>query len=139
MPEIPGPESIIEKYGLKHDERFGCIENATLNFTRIVMNQSQGEPPEIYFSQKSRHAYLVFEGVVLNEGVTGRKGAFQDFSIEELKSKGSNQTALYLFWTLTNKMMAFRQQDVFSESTVMAAIPKLRELYIQLVQSQPIA
>ena len=35
--------------------------------------------------------------------------------------------------------MAFRQQEVFSESTVMAAIPKLRQLYIQLVQSQPIA
>ena len=132
MKEIPTSEAIIDQFGLKHDGRFACVINAILNFTRIMANQSQGNPPEIYFHGGVNHAYILFDGQVLNGGVTAEKGDYKDFSAHELTSNGRNETTTYLGYALSSSGMTSLMKNSFSESTLKKAVPKMQQLYQHL-------
>ena len=117
------------------------------NFTRIILNQSQGRLPQVYVHLLALHVYLVYEGQVLNEGVTGEKGRYPAFSIDQLEAEGTDETLGALRFTLSSEFIRQRMQLVFPETTLAIAIPKLQQLYIQqyiqqyiqLAQSLPLA
>lgn len=157
MTEVLGAEAIIEKFGLKFKPDSDCVNNSIINVTRILLNHSQGQPPEIYYHKEERHAYIVYSGYSFNGGVTGEIGDYFDFSPEQLKDQALKRTDSYLFGVLrafyadipsdkdfrpydrNYDICGIRRdmQEVFPEPTLVVALPKLQQLYIQLTQARP--
>jgi hypothetical protein len=96
MREIWTPKFIIEKYGLRYNPKFTCWPNAVVAALQISLLDNNSENlPQIYqyeFFWKRLHAYLPWQGVVLNGGVTAPPGKFNDVSLEELLQQGENIT-----------------------------------------------
>ena len=151
MPEKLTPQTIIEQYGLKFDQKFLCNELSRINLIRIVKDPLTKWLPEIYFHRKIWHVYVLYEGCVLNKGVTAEPGRYPDLSVEQLKNEAENRTIPYTRFTLCSfyrnpyefnqiqpcpvdpNLAEERQmmEAIFPESTLLVAIPKLRKLHLQ--------
>ena len=99
MAENVSSTALIEKYGLKFNSNFSCFHNALINAIRIARQEPDTTFfPEIY--AENIHAYLLWQGQVLNGNVTAKPNVFDDFTIKEIKTKGENYTLKVLDETL---------------------------------------
>lgn len=93
------PEILIYRYGLKFNSGYACHTNALLNGIRINLKELDNAPfPSIIEMQtpKGPHAYLLWNGVALNGGVTAYHGNYLDYTEDEIFTFGKDYTKIIL-------------------------------------------
>lgn len=85
-------QAFQKEFGFKADSDFACFHNAL--GALMFVHEKTGEIPRIYkvAFPGDHHAYIVYHGVVYNEGVTWPDHRYRDYSFSELEGAGEDVT-----------------------------------------------
>lgn len=117
------------RYGIETQAVDGllCFPNAVKAATKIFTASNEEELPEIWVMRNERglvHAYLAHKGIVYNRKVTWKDNRYRDYTYEQLRHDGVDDTVKLYAATLLGVIGEGNENNALLANAMRLALPK---------------